>query len=90
MFIRPEIAGEADKYQKSLLTADEGCHYDSVIEINLDTVKTQLFRDCHLTYFIIVRLVIGFFFTPRCHYIWRCRWAAQASNNYVKHCQRAL
>lgn len=28
----------ADKFQKSLLTADVGSQYDSVIEINLDTV----------------------------------------------------
>jgi len=34
----PEIAGSADEFQKSLLTSDADCSYDSVIEINLDTV----------------------------------------------------
>lgn len=34
-----EIAALADQYQKSLLTPDDGCQYDSVIEINLDTVS---------------------------------------------------
>lgn len=34
---RGDIAEEASKY-KSLLTADEGAHYDQVIEINLDTL----------------------------------------------------
>lgn len=38
MFLLAEVADVADKYQKSLLTADVGCQYDSVIEINLDTV----------------------------------------------------
>ena len=33
-----EIAGAADEFQKSLLTSDADCSYDSVIEINLDTV----------------------------------------------------
>ncbi|CAD5224911.1 unnamed protein product [Bursaphelenchus okinawaensis] len=34
---REGIASEANKY-RSLLTPDEGCHYDQVIEINLDTL----------------------------------------------------
>ncbi|CAD6185650.1 unnamed protein product [Caenorhabditis auriculariae] len=34
---RKAIADEAQKY-KEILTADDGCHYDQVIEINLDTL----------------------------------------------------
>jgi len=41
-FNSSEIADEADKFQTSLLTADAGCQYDSLIEINLDTVWVQL------------------------------------------------
>ena len=33
-----EIAGAADEFEKSLLTSDADCSYDSVIEIDLDTV----------------------------------------------------
>jgi len=33
-----EISSAADEFEKSLLTADDDCSYDSVIEINLDTV----------------------------------------------------
>ena len=33
-----DIAAEAQKFQKELLTPDQGCKYDQVIEINLDTV----------------------------------------------------
>ena len=32
------IASLANEY-KGLLSADEGCHYDRIIEINLDTVR---------------------------------------------------
>lgn len=39
---RGEIAQAADKYLKSLLTADEGCHYDSTIEINLDKLEPHV------------------------------------------------
>jgi len=34
-----EIASAADEFEKSLLTADADCSYDSVVEINLDTVS---------------------------------------------------
>ncbi|WKX99386.1 hypothetical protein Q1695_014345 [Nippostrongylus brasiliensis] len=34
---RKEIANEAEKF-KDLLTADEGAHYDQIIDINLDTL----------------------------------------------------
>ncbi|KAK6046732.1 putative aconitate hydratase [Cooperia oncophora] len=34
---RAEIAQEADKY-KHLLTADDGAHYDQIIDLNLDTL----------------------------------------------------
>jgi len=33
-----EIASAADEFHKSLLTADADCSYDSLVEINLDTV----------------------------------------------------
>ena len=33
-----EIASVADEFQKTLLTSDADCSYDSVVEINLDTV----------------------------------------------------
>lgn len=36
---RETIAKEADKHAKNLLTADSGCKYDQVIEINLDTLE---------------------------------------------------
>lgn len=39
---RSDIAEAADKYLKSLLTADEGCHYDSTIEINLDKLEPHV------------------------------------------------
>lgn len=39
---RSSIAEEADKYLKSLLTADEGCQYDSTIEINLDKLEPHV------------------------------------------------
>jgi len=35
---RPEIAGAADTY-KDMLRPDEGCEYDQVIEIDLDTLQ---------------------------------------------------
>jgi len=34
-----DIASAADEFQKSLLTSDANCSYDSLIEINLDTVS---------------------------------------------------
>ncbi|EDW84179.1 uncharacterized protein Dwil_GK13996 [Drosophila willistoni] len=36
---RGNIAGEAEKYKDSLLTADKDCKYDRVIDINLDTLE---------------------------------------------------
>ena len=36
--VNTEIASAADEFQKSLLMADADCSYDSVVEINLDTV----------------------------------------------------
>lgn len=36
-----DIADAADQYKKSLLTADADCQYDSLIEINLDTVRSR-------------------------------------------------
>lgn len=36
---RKDIASIADNYQTSLLTADAGCFYDKVIEINLDELE---------------------------------------------------
>jgi aconitate hydratase len=39
---REKIAEEADKCQKSLLTADPDCQYDSLIEINLDTLEPHV------------------------------------------------
>lgn len=39
---RGGIAGEADKYREKLLTADSGCKYDEVIEINLDTLEPHV------------------------------------------------
>jgi len=38
--VRAEIASAADEFAKSLLTSDADCNYDSLIEINLDTVCT--------------------------------------------------
>lgn len=40
--LRGEIAAEADKYEKVLLTSDPGCKYDQVIEINLDTLEPHV------------------------------------------------
>lgn len=39
---RAEVASEADKYLKTLLRADEGCQYDSTIEINLDKLEPHV------------------------------------------------
>jgi len=39
---RGDIAGEANKYSEKLLTADKGCQYDEVIEINLDTLEPHV------------------------------------------------
>lgn len=39
---RAAIAGEAKKFQQSLLTADSGAKYDQVIEINLDTLEPHV------------------------------------------------
>lgn len=39
---RSAIAGEAKKYQQSVLTADSGAKYDQVIEINLDTLEPHV------------------------------------------------
>lgn len=36
---REEISDEADEYRHSLLQADEGCHYDRIIEIDLNTLE---------------------------------------------------
>lgn len=40
--LRDDIASEAGKFQKALLTADSGCKYDQVIEINLDTLEPHV------------------------------------------------
>lgn len=39
---RGDIAGEANNYREKLLTADKGCKYDEVIEINLDTLEPHV------------------------------------------------
>ncbi|XP_037024649.1 probable aconitate hydratase, mitochondrial isoform X2 [Bradysia coprophila] len=39
---REGIASEANKYQAQLLTADAGCQYDEVIEINLDKLEPHV------------------------------------------------
>lgn len=39
---RADVAGEADKHAKNLLTADEGAKYDQVIEIDLDTLVPHI------------------------------------------------
>lgn len=39
---RSDIAAEAGTFQQKLLTADKGCNYDSVIEINLDTLEPHV------------------------------------------------
>jgi aconitate hydratase len=39
---RKQVADVADHYQKSLLTADPQAHYDSNIEINLDTLEPHV------------------------------------------------
>lgn len=39
---RGDIAKEADRYQGGLLTADQGCKYDEVIELNLDTLEPHI------------------------------------------------
>uniref|UniRef100_A0A8D9EHR4 Aconitate hydratase, mitochondrial n=1 Tax=Cacopsylla melanoneura TaxID=428564 RepID=A0A8D9EHR4_9HEMI len=40
--LREDIAKEAMQYQKSLLTPDEGCKYDELIELNLDTLEPHI------------------------------------------------
>lgn len=39
---RSAIAGEAKKFQQTVLTADAGAKYDQVIEINLDTLEPHV------------------------------------------------
>lgn len=39
---RGDIASEAGKFRESLLTADPGCKYDEIIEINLDTLEPHV------------------------------------------------
>jgi len=39
---RGHIAAESDKHVQSLLTADAGCQYDSVIDINLDKLEPHV------------------------------------------------
>lgn len=39
---RDGIAGEAGKYKEKLLTADAGCKYDELIEINLDKLEPHV------------------------------------------------
>ena len=39
---RSEIADEADKVAKELLTPDPGCKYDQVVELNLDTLEPHV------------------------------------------------
>lgn len=40
--LRGDIAAESAKFQKALLSADDGAKYDSVIEINLDTLEPHV------------------------------------------------
>ena len=40
--LREDIAGEADKVKNGLLTADEGCEYDQLIELNLDELEPHV------------------------------------------------
>ena len=51
-----EIASAADEFQKSLLTSDADCSYDSLVEIDLDTVGLLLIclMEIGLYIFIIV------------------------------------
>lgn len=56
-----EIAQQADKYLKSLLTADEGCTYDSTIEINLDKVSfidNQVASTCYNCFTLVPSLIL--------------------------------
>lgn len=39
---RAGIAGQAEKFRNKLLSADAGCQYDSVIDINLDTLEPHV------------------------------------------------
>jgi aconitate hydratase len=39
---RKQVAEQADRFQKSLLTADPQSHYDSTIEIDLDTLEPHV------------------------------------------------
>lgn len=39
---RGDVAGAADKYRSSLLTADKDCAYDQLVEINLDTLEPHV------------------------------------------------
>jgi len=39
---RSELAAEAKKYKESLLSADEGCKYDQVVEIDLSTLEPHV------------------------------------------------
>ena len=40
--LRGDIAAQASKFSKALLSADEGAKYDQVIEINLDTLEPHV------------------------------------------------
>jgi aconitate hydratase len=40
--LRADIAEQAGKFKKALLSADEGAKYDQVIEINLDTLEPHV------------------------------------------------
>ena len=39
---RSDIAAEAEKVKASLLTPDEGCHYDQLIELNLSELEPHV------------------------------------------------
>lgn len=39
---RSEIASEADRFEKTLLTPDSGAKYDQLIELNLDTLEPHI------------------------------------------------
>ncbi|EEB14482.1 aconitate hydratase, putative [Pediculus humanus corporis] len=39
---RSDVAKEASKYKNSLLSADQNCQYDQLIEINLDTLEPHV------------------------------------------------
>jgi len=68
--VRVEIALTADEFQKSLLTSDAECSYDSVIEINLDTVRLCSLLSCFsLSHNSLMLCVNRFSVTARLEYL---------------------